>query len=313
MLCLLLAFIISCTFALQSKAQNLVPNPSFEDTVSCPLFGGIEQVSQSLGWSAYRETPDYHHKCDIGATDYQTPADGDAYCALISINRGALGSNNYKEIIGRNLSSPLVVGVKYHVSLKVSLWDFSDCAINNIGVLFTMFPYTFSNPVPINNYAHVFSSNIISDTENWIVISGSFTADSAYKYIAVGSFFADSVIDYTHTNNSVDSSACSALYFVDDVCVSSDTKECDLLLGEKYQATENRMNVFPNPASDKIFVSTDKYQEIEYSLITLLGKKIRNEIKSDSYIDVSDLPEGAYLLEIKHLNQTFHKKQLIIY
>jgi hypothetical protein len=183
-----------------------VPNPSFEDTTACPLVGGADQVSQSLGWSAYRETPDYLHKCEGGATDYQIPADGEAYCALFSINRGWLGSNNYKEIIGRNLSSPLIVGVKYHISLKVSLWDVSDCATNNIGVLFTMLPYTFLNPVPINNYAHVSSGNIISDTKNWIVISGSFTADSAYRYIAVGSFFADSMTSYKHTKNSVDSS-----------------------------------------------------------------------------------------------------------
>ena len=39
-------------------AQNLVPNGSFEDTVSAPLGGVIEDVT---GWINCGSTPDYYN------------------------------------------------------------------------------------------------------------------------------------------------------------------------------------------------------------------------------------------------------------
>ena len=50
----LLFFFFICEI---SFAQNLVPNPSFEDTLRCP--NAVNQVDSAVGWIAYKGSPDY--------------------------------------------------------------------------------------------------------------------------------------------------------------------------------------------------------------------------------------------------------------
>ncbi|MCX6199441.1 MAG: hypothetical protein NTY88_09500 [Bacteroidetes bacterium] len=44
------------------QGQNLVPNPSFEDTDVCPV--GIGDVEKATGWGSYSYTPDYFNACN---------------------------------------------------------------------------------------------------------------------------------------------------------------------------------------------------------------------------------------------------------
>jgi hypothetical protein len=72
----------------------------------------------------------------------------------------------------------------------------------------------------MSNDAHVFETNIITDSLGWTRISGTFIADSAYSIIAIGNFFADSVTDtLKFFTDFLDQS----YYFLDDVCVSTDS------------------------------------------------------------------------------------------
>ncbi|MBK5286545.1 MAG: hypothetical protein JJE25_14195 [Bacteroidia bacterium] len=58
---LVIACIAKPSFVL---AQNLVTNPSFEDTVACPF--GASQLNFATGWSSYWGTPDYFNLCGTG-------------------------------------------------------------------------------------------------------------------------------------------------------------------------------------------------------------------------------------------------------
>ncbi len=44
-------------------SQNLVPNPSFEDTLACPTTAN--QLNNCAFWSVVYESPDYFHECDF--------------------------------------------------------------------------------------------------------------------------------------------------------------------------------------------------------------------------------------------------------
>jgi hypothetical protein len=44
------------------NAQNLVPNPSFEEYSICP--DGTSQIDRATHWMPFRHTPDYHNACD---------------------------------------------------------------------------------------------------------------------------------------------------------------------------------------------------------------------------------------------------------
>jgi len=125
-------------------AQNLVPNPSFEEYMECP--DGIYQINKlvswgDFNWNASSPTPDYFHACSptfMGIPDNafgsQCPITGKAYCGIYTTFSL---TENYSEYLGVKLITPLDSGNTYYISFKVSLSDESERANNNLGVLFT--------------------------------------------------------------------------------------------------------------------------------------------------------------------------------
>ena len=110
-------------FAIKSFGQiNLVPNYSYEQYTQCP--DNENQVSYSTGWKSYYASPDYYNICatnpwvsipyNIGGS-YQQTATGTAYCGFYAYWSPTFsgGYTNMREHIGRQLSSPLVIGIKY--------------------------------------------------------------------------------------------------------------------------------------------------------------------------------------------------------
>ena len=199
---LLIIFFINYFF--YSNAQNLVPNSSFEDTISCPNGGG--QIYLAIGWTSFNGNPDYFNSCTACSNPLgcfgipenvwgsQQAFDGNAYAAIITYYE----QFQYREIVGAKLLQPITPGKKYFVSYYVSrtggytfLPYHSDGGSNNLGFRFFMNSYSASDPNPIDNFAHINETSIIIDTINWIRISGTFIADSAYQYIAIGNFFDD--------------------------------------------------------------------------------------------------------------------------
>ncbi len=65
---------------------NLVPNPSFEQYVTCP--NGQAQIHYSTGWLNFSYSPDYFNSCSSNFSipynmgGYQYPATGNAYSGI---------------------------------------------------------------------------------------------------------------------------------------------------------------------------------------------------------------------------------------
>ena len=128
-----------------------------------------------------------------------------------------------REAIGTQLSSNLIIGEKYLVSIKFCLADNINptrTACNNLGVKFSTVQYSKLNPIPIDNISQVYSDSIISDTVRWTAVSGSFIADSQYRFISIGNFFDNA---HTDTINLMSEFPGVAYYYVDDVSVIKDT------------------------------------------------------------------------------------------
>lgn len=125
-----------------------------------------------------------------------------------------------REFIGAELVSPLDSGQKYYISFKVSQAELVNCSSNKIGVLFTT---SITNPFPVHkNFAHFYTDSIITDTSSWSLLSGSFLADSSYRYIIIGNFFNNTSTD-TIMHGSF---GCGPYYYIDDICVSIDSLTC---------------------------------------------------------------------------------------
>jgi hypothetical protein len=118
------------------------------------------------------------------------------------------------------LKASLVSNKTYCVKMYVNLENVSPYAISNIGFYFgdnysdTMKygngPITYLNPQVKNPVG-----NIITDTLNWVPITGTFVANGSEKYLVIGNF--ESNASTTKTLVSSDSTYVWSEYFIDDV------------------------------------------------------------------------------------------------
>lgn len=159
-------FFLFPVFAMKVQGQcNLVPNPSFEEYNQCP--NADAQFSRVNHWVSFRNNPDYQNACDTtnkagvpnNIWGYQSAASGQAYAGMLSFSSSGNQSTSFREYLGAELISPLTIGTRYYVSLKVSptltgSLPFGSVKYvhNKLGVLFTT---TSSSQYPITNFAHV--------------------------------------------------------------------------------------------------------------------------------------------------------------
>ncbi|MEJ7610756.1 MAG: T9SS type A sorting domain-containing protein [Ferruginibacter sp.] len=219
---------------------NLVPNYSFETFSSCP--NGEDQVQKATGWSKYSQnisTPDYYNAC-APSTGFGVPknalcfqqayGNGNAYMGVVTYASTIV---NYREHIGIQLTQPLIIGQKYFISFNTVMAElnFNGSLVgmpsNNIGIRLSNIPYTPTSPAPIDNFVHLRSIDVINDSINWIHISGSIIANSAYQYLSIGNFFNDQNTDTIHYSCGSCTNAAS-YYLVDDICVSTDSATCNV-------------------------------------------------------------------------------------
>lgn len=304
-LLILFLFLTSFLFA----QQNLVPNPSFEIYSICPDH--LNQIQYAQNWEPYTVSTDYYNECADNAVSvpinfcgYQNAFDGNAYAGLI-IAHGGGSTNNYREYIGCTLLDSLVINQKYFLSFKVSPSNYNLNFANNIGLLFSNKSYLNFGPnwpydsIFIKNYSHLHSNSVITDTLNWTIISGSFIADSSYKYLIIGNFYDDTHTTVINTGYYVS----SAYYYIDDLCVSTDS----LLCNSTYSVNQNsisKINVkcYPNPAQTELNIDYNLKSESYFELYDILGAKrkvvLLDYISNYKKIDLSELNSGLYFFTV---------------
>ena len=227
--CFFLSFLFFINF---SYSQNLVPNSSFEDTISFNNWLSIGQPDFGMipPWFCAGGSPDYWSESwggfsqvpDVPNAGFQYPHSG---IAFIGIGVYWSGGTFY-EYIETPLIHPLVGGKKYCVSFYVSLGNTSMFAIDAIGAYFSndsiMSPPPIQAGFTIKVTPQIENSrgNYINDTSNWVEISGVFIASGGESFLTIGNFRVDSLTDTLHVK--VDSALFSqnvAYYFIDDVSV----------------------------------------------------------------------------------------------
>lgn len=310
--------LFSSLFALAGITQNLVDNFSFEQYNSCPNAGS--QITYANGWEAFSGTPDYFDSCSFAGYvsvpenifSYRNAFDGGAYCG---INSYIQGDSSYsaasREIVGRQLSQTLTIGQKYYVSFKVTLVLNSNMGVNlatnKLGMLFSTIPYTnidSSTIPPINNFAHVYTDSVISDTLNWSTISGSFIADSSYRYLSIGCFFK-----YQNLTILAPISTPwvpSAYYFVDNVVVTKDTAN-----EIEEHLLQDNIKVYFNSADNNLFIQQNMLQNSTIKIYNIIGQLLMQlPIESNKFfsIDFSNKPNGIYIVSIQTKDGSISKK-----
>ena len=260
-----------------ASGQNLVPNPSFENYGTLPCSWLISQSGFSnavQNWimptggssdifSTLVNTFCFAHclSTSTSAVGQQLPRTGNVMSAILTYGAGCGSQPDYREYLEIQLTSPLVVGVTYYAEMYISHTDYSKDASNNIGMHFSD---TLVN-IPaicteLNFTPQINETSIITDSVNWVKISGTFIATSPAEYLILGNFY-DNINTSIIFNGS--NSSTNARYFVDDVLVepvcfnvSSDTTICQFDTITLYSNSDLLIGWAIDTLSD-IIISTD--------------------------------------------------------
>lgn len=278
-----------------ATAQNLVPNPSFETYDTCPNI--YSKVEYAVPWyNPGTATPDYLNSCNWGAYGvpdnawgYQHARTGNAYTGVY------VYGSPYREYIQVELTDSLIESRQYCVSFYVNLvYDNSyRLAITQIGLLFSDTAILASNMNCLQYTPQVASppNVFLTDTANWMLVSGMYTAHGGEKFITIGNFKDDiftDTLDYGHMSNIRQS-----YYNIDDVSVE------DCLSGIAETNNSRESIAYPNPFTQS---TTLHFENPGREICTLrlydnqgrLVQTINNISTDHAEISRKDLQNGLY-------------------
>ncbi len=313
LLSILFIFILSFS----SKAQqNLVPNPSFEDTVYCP--NATNQIDACQHWLNFGNSPDYFNACDPTGLNvpnssfgFQYAHSGNGMAGIYAYRKPFAPSGpNYREFIGAQLNSPCIIGTKYFVSFYINYADVLGIAIDKLGINLSTVSFDSCCKPPLTNSALLYTDSILKDSLLWVRLETSFIADSAYKYLEIGNFFDDANTDTLHLITLYD----AAYYYIDDVCITTDSLYNQTWTGIIKNSTQQNIKIYPNPTNSIVNLEANNlFDEIE--LINFTGTSVLKEeiVPSKRYTFVLpySIENGLYLIKIK-IKNAFSIHKLIV-
>lgn len=305
-----LLFIGLISFGCCVRAQNLVPNGSFEEYTECPQF--ISSVFLT-GWqNLHTNSADYFNACNttvagvpLNQFGYQFAADGQAYVGMATTSNS---SGTYREIVGIQLTELLQPGVPVCLSFKTAMggfgsWPGNSTAYSSKGLglkFFTQFPTDWETYL-YPNAAALHIDYVPTDTALWYHVSGTYVPDSAYSFIAVGNFFDDALSEKTLIDLTGYGTAPLAYGFVDDVRASFDMTYCDM--GATIEEIANRYRIYPTPCTDVVWIEGgDVGRGLNgYQLFDLWGRCLQAGILPSGPVKpfhMIHLRSGTYVLQL---------------
>jgi hypothetical protein len=312
--------------SLRCEAQNLVPNPSFELKDTCPYAIGFLEGDRPLDWFPWDQSPDYFNACVPGTGvdslvgvpwngfTWQYAKDGDAYVGMTCFE-----PNDFRELVGAPLLEPMVIGQTYYVSFWVNLatqgsYWWTRWACNNQGILFTTQEHIWSGNTgegpefQPRNQAAVYHPTILTDTAGWTLVSGSFVADSAYRYVVLGNFFDNA---HTDTVQFVPGPSLAAYYLYDAICVSPTPGQCpESTTVQELEAS--RIGVQILEAGQWLRVSGAAEGSMA-KVFDASGKLLERFVAGASVLHpIQGLTEGMYLLRVEEPKRSVWSGKFVI-
>jgi len=181
------------------NSQNLVPNPGFEENIGCP--GPFVYLTNTKNWTSvanHSGTPDLFWKdCPyngIGEKNLmaknQLPYDGVGCIGLFT------HGDKLREYCTVQLNKALEKGKTYKVEFYVRPANGYGTAINSFGLHFSKTEVKSENSgslafIPLEEHISNPSDRFLSDTSNWVSISGEYVSKGGEQYITLGNFKRD--------------------------------------------------------------------------------------------------------------------------
>lgn len=216
-----------------THAQNLVPNPSFETYVNCPVQRN-DGILPNNWTQPTTGTSDYFNSCVTGNGNNlpdvpnnfvgnQNARTGNAYMGVY-VNLELTGQfAGYREYMQVQLLNPLIAGFTYKFEMYVSLADESEFASNKLGVYISSQKISSTSNGVLNFTPQIVTPNYITSKTAWTKVSGTYLATGGEQYITIGCFNANnngSLQAVTGGNGGGWNVMC--YYYIDDVSLEPD-------------------------------------------------------------------------------------------
>jgi hypothetical protein len=204
---MLKALLLSLTtpaLAAIATAQNLVPNPSFEEPTSCVGVPWEYGLQLATPWfSPNTATPDLYTvtagtDCGTylfpGDPDnlYREPYQGDRFAGFYAYNEG----DSVKDYCSVPLPGELMAGRRYRVGFHYRVYSVFRYAVEELGILFTQAPVQLSHfgPIRLTPQVTVQGAPYLDSVDDWVRVQGEFVAEGGEQLLTIGSFVPSEAI-----------------------------------------------------------------------------------------------------------------------
>ena len=282
---------------------NLVPNPSFEDTVDCEVSTQCSLL-KAVGWynpntatpdvwdfdqSRYCGNPIDTSSSSSQSTGFEWPSDGIRHAGFLCWF--GPGSSFSKDYLGAQLIQTMVAGQAYRVAFKCSRMDHYKYAIDGISVYFgsTMVQENHPNHLTsVTPQLHLSDPNspFLVQSDGWLQLADTFVAVGGEQWMVMGSFDPPSLVNGTVVNPN--SFYDYAYYMVDEVEV--------VAIGE-VNAVEEIQAWFG--AGGQLWLNANGVPLERVALYDALGREVfrQADVQYDNVLPwTSDLAPGPYVL-----------------
>jgi len=184
-------------------AQNLVPNPDFDQYESCPPYLG--QIHQAVGWDSPNfATTDYFHACSDSVNGNGVPANrlgwqqarrGQGYAGLRLWIPPGISTPNQREYLVTELSAPLQADSLYRLGFYASLADFSTHTTDALGFGLSDTAWGQATFQPFEPALRLSPGDYLTDRDGWTWITGSYRARGGERHLILGNFLPDSALN----------------------------------------------------------------------------------------------------------------------
>ena len=189
-----------------AQVANYVANGSFEEVYDCTSVW-LTRVKYWLGTDSICDGPLFYSTCNskvpLNANTYQYPRTGNGY--IIGTLYYVYIANTMRVYAKNRLKQTLELGKTYCVKFYVNISNNSPRGIDGFQIYFgdntldtitkCNVPLTYLNPQIKNPLG-----NVISDTLNWVPVTGTFVANGTEKYALIGNFLADNAVTTASIN-----------------------------------------------------------------------------------------------------------------
>jgi gliding motility-associated-like protein len=247
--------LLFCFFCFGLNAQpNLVPNPSFEDYKNCPFETTVLDSNANafnwFGFGGFFAMPVYYNSCSNPLSNYefgvpynnwiyQPTKTGNAYVAFYpSINSYNFDVGLHNTYLGIQLVNKCIKRLLYFGKFYCAATDYDPASkryyengdsvwrlysISNLAMYFgaNVPNQNFKNSLVLPAQIKNKENNVLSDTVNWMEVSGKFEANGDESFLTLGCFDDSSNTKFYNTYGYPEpwlkrGLYCS-IYFIDDV------------------------------------------------------------------------------------------------